>query len=63
MFVLFSYCLPEAAADPRTWVHLEGDQLVRVALVLHDVLMGLGLPDDIQDGLVRAVVSRVLRLA
>jgi len=55
--------LPEAAADPRTCVHLEGDQLVRVALVLHDILMDLGLPDEIQDGLVLAVVSRVLRLA
>ena len=44
----------------RTHVQLEGEQFVRVALLLHDTLLSLGLPSELQEELVRAVVLRAL---
>lgn len=52
---------PRASVDlRRPQVELEGEQFFRVALLLHDTLLSLGLPSELQEELVVAVVLRAL---
>ena len=52
---------PRASVDlRRPQVKLEGEQFFRVALLLHDTLLSLGLPSELQEELVLAVVLRAL---
>jgi truncated hemoglobin YjbI len=52
---------PDPSVDPgRVHVQLEGGELVRAALLLHDTVSSLGLPEDLHEALVVAVISHVL---
>jgi truncated hemoglobin YjbI len=52
---------PDASVDSRgAHVHFEGEQLVRVALLLHNTLSSFGLSSQLHERLVLAVLSRAL---